>query len=116
MITVANIRTTKAGENGVYVGRAVPRKGVRGSPLGNPFKLQPGQERPPVIEQYAAYLRYILAQSEGGLTLAGRAVRAEFDRLVELARAGDLVLLCWCAPELCHADIIKAEIERRLGE
>lgn len=111
MITVANIRVTKIGE---YVGRAMPRQRIAGSPLGNPFRLAKGQPREDVIEQYARYLRYILNQPRAGLTAEGRAMQDEIARLTELGRAGDLVLLCWCAPLSCHADVIKELIERAL--
>lgn len=112
-ITVANIRTTKAG---VYIGRAMPRQGLKASPLGNPYKLRAGDSREEVLEQYAAYMRYLLKQGHEGLNADGRAVLDELSRLTDLARAGDLVLLCWCAPLSCHGDVVKAIIEARLSE
>lgn len=103
MITVANIRTTKVGE---YVGRAMPRQRLAGSALGNPFPV-PQFSREEALERFQDWLTHQL-QSD-------TPQRREIERLTELARAGDLVLLCWCAPEPCHADVIKAEIERRLA-
>jgi len=35
----------------------------------------------------------------------------ELIRLAELAGKEELVLSCWCAPELCHGTIIKNAIE-----
>nr|WP_256566062.1 DUF4326 domain-containing protein [Deinococcus sp. QL22] len=33
--------------------------------------------------------------------------------MVERVRAGEsLLLICWCAPLACHADVIKEEVER----
>mgnify|MGYP000878064824 CR=1 FL=1 len=105
MITVANIRTTKQGE---YIGRAMPRQRLVGSPLGNPYRLTPGVARWVPIAQYRDWLK-------GQLT-ADTPQRREFDRLVALARQGDLTLLCWCAPQSCHGDVvaelIRAELER----
>jgi hypothetical protein len=35
-------------------------------------------------------------------------ITKECDRLRELHRKhGELILVCWCAPRLCHGDIIK---------
>lgn len=65
----------------VYVGRP--------SRWGNPFKIGPDGDRAEVIAKYRAFLDLnpslrALARQE----LAGR----------------DLV--CWCAPEPCHADVL----------
>lgn len=32
--------------------------------------------------------------------------RKQFARVGAAARAGKLTLLCWCAPKLCHAEVI----------
>ena len=98
MITVANVRTAT---NGVYIGRAMP--GRAGSPLGNPYKLKSGAQRGAVIAQYEVWLDVQLSSD----TPAHRA----FDALIEAARHGDLVLLCWCAPLECHGDVIRRRIE-----
>ncbi len=98
MITVANVRTTTAG---VYIGRRMP--GRAGSPLGNPYTLTPRTARAAVIAEYEAWL-------DGQLSSDTR-VRRAFDQLVEAARHGDLVLLCWCAPLECHGDVIRRRIE-----
>ncbi len=102
MITVANVRTTK---NGVYIGRAMPRQGWKGSHLGNPYRLD-GLERGVVIRMYREWLERALETNTPQLT--------ELSRLTELARHGDLTLLCWCAPLACHGDVVKELIEARL--
>ena len=38
-------------------------------------------------------------------------VYAELKRLAELAKQGDLTLICRCFPESCHGDIVKRSIE-----
>lgn len=102
-ITVDRWRKGKPGE---YIGRTMPRQGLKGSPLGNPYRLDEGVDRSEPIELYRrrllAFLKYDTPE------------RAEIERLTELARHGDLVLLCWCAPLSCHGDVIKAIIEQRL--
>jgi len=109
MITVANIRTTKTGE---YIGRAMPQQGLKGSPLGNPYKLSRSEQRKPgarssALLMYRFWLKDCLASDTPQ--------RREFMRLVDLARAGDLTLLCWCAPESCHGDVLKQAIESYLA-
>lgn len=68
----------------VYVGRP--------SRWGNPFKLTRERDRVAVIERYRQWL---LSQPEL-IAAARRELRGK-------------VLGCWCAPKLCHADVL-AEI------
>lgn len=104
MIHVANKRS---GAAGVYVGRP--------SPLGNPFTHLTARSRADVqvgsreeaLTRYAAWL-------DEQLTRSGPARRA-YDQLLTQARAGDLTLICWCAPASCHADVLKARLTRDLG-
>jgi len=65
----------------VYIGRP--------GPWGNPFEIGKDGTREGVVEKYAEWL---LAQPE----------------LVEQAKTElkDKVLGCWCAPKLCHGDIL----------
>jgi hypothetical protein len=103
-ITVDRWRKGKPGE---YIGRTMPRQGLRGSPLGNPYRLGERDDRAAVIEMYRQWLTEQLSWSAAPATV-------EIERLTDLARDGDLVLLCWCAPQSCHGDVIKAIIEERL--
>ncbi len=76
--TVLNRRTTyNRGTNCVYVGRP--------SKWGNPFTIGRDGTRDEVVEKYRAWL-----------PMSGLDPR-------EL-RGKDLV--CWCAPERCHADVL----------
>lgn len=79
----------------VYVGRP--------SPLGNPFPLQRESGRQAVVDAYRGWLR-------DQWRTRGPA-RAELERLCALARSGPLELVCFCAPKLCHADVIRVAIE-----
>ena len=65
----------------VYIGRP--------GPWGNPFEIGKDGTREEVVEKYAEWL---LAQPE----------------LVERAKQElkNKVLACWCAPKLCHGDVI----------
>jgi Domain of unknown function (DUF4326)/YspA, cpYpsA-related SLOG family len=79
---------------GVYVGRPTP--------LGNPYR---GQRSGPAqaLQQYRVWLRR--QWQHGG------AVKAA---LLALARAyqaqGKLTLRCWCAPQPCHAEVIREAV------
>lgn len=93
MIRVENRRTYKG--DGEYVGRP----GV----LGNPFRLKSCDSRETVIARYKQWLGQQMERGCGGV----------FDTIQSLAaraRVGDLVLICWCAPLPCHADVIKEAI------
>jgi hypothetical protein len=35
----------------------------------------------------------------------------ELRHLATIAQSGDLQLGCWCSPQSCHGDVIKAAIE-----
>jgi len=45
------------------------------------------------------------------IRVAAESVDSELMRLKSLAEQGDLTLVCWCAPDPCHAEIVKAAIE-----
>lgn len=73
------------------IGHAVPRGAVlvdRRTKWGNPFKIGRDGDRDEVVRRYRAWLvtRPELVASFGEL------------------RGRDLV--CWCAPEACHADVL----------
>lgn len=94
MIRVENKR--KYSGPGEYVGRP--------STLGNPYSERI-HGRDGCIKMYKTWFKGQISSGPG---------RRELDRLTEIARKRDLVLICWCAPLACHGDVIKAEIERRL--
>lgn len=78
--------------------------------LGNPFSHKHGtlakhycKSRDEAVESYHQWLR--------GQWRTNPAVRTELIRLATLAKLGDLYLSCWCAPQRCHADVIKRAIE-----
>ena len=92
MITVTNKRHGAVGE---YIGRP--------SVLGNPFAIGRDGTRDEVIAKYRVWLNDQLHENE--------AVGRELSRLADLAHAGDLNLVCWCAPQKCHGDVVKSCLE-----
>ena len=78
----------------VYIGRAVPRAGLKASVWGNPFVIGKDGTREEVMEKYRAWL---LSNTE------------LLKRLPELKGK---VPGCWCAPQTCHGDIL-AEMANR---
>jgi hypothetical protein len=80
---VLNARTAgKSAPGAIYVGRP--------SPWGNPFSIGRDGDRDAVISKYVAWLH-------GKPDLVARARR-------ELAGHD---LICWCAPQACHAEILR---------
>ena len=72
----------------VYIGRAVPRSGLKGSDWANPFVIGKDGTREQVIAKYRVWL---MANDE------------LIKRLPELKSK---VLGCWCAPEACHGEVL----------
>lgn len=98
MIRVENKRVYKG--QGIYVGRP--------SLLGNPYVVGLHGDRNEVIKKYRALLWRRI--KERG------AVYRELLRLKEMAEKGELVLICWCAPQDCHAMTIQAAVEWLIAE
>lgn len=92
------IANKNRGQQGEYVGR--------GSILGNPYRLtyDCGVERDKVIDLYRNWLYRKIEQVDPEII-------EELERLYEIAVKGDLVLLCWCAPKRCHAEVIRDVLE-----
>jgi hypothetical protein len=95
-----HIGNKRRGDRGEYVGRP--------SPLGNPFVIGRDGDRAAVITRYRQWLRERIAAGDP-------LVRGELERLARLARErGQLTLVCWCAPEACHAEAIREVLARML--
>lgn len=95
----------------VYIGRG--GRGLKASPLANPFRLDPSrpcEEQPEVLEQYR---RWLWAELQAD-TPARR-------QIALLAALPDNVLVCFCRPvgrdaPACHGDIVARAIEWYRGE
>lgn len=93
MIRVENKKAYRGA--GIYIGRP--------SLLSNPYAIGKDGTRDEVLEWYRAWLwRQIKLRGE---------VYRELQRLAAKAKDEDLVLICWCAPKPCHADLVKRAIE-----
>jgi len=93
----------------IRIGRLRRDRGIsvaRPTVLGNPFVRGEDGTREEVVAKYREFFAVELRRNQ--------AVRAAGDRIVEQARKGDVTLLCWCAPEVCHAEVIAEEVRRRL--
>ena len=116
MIQVVNIKTFRTAAEApgtiVYIGRKMP--GRNGSVLANPFKLADYESREACLEAYTRRMRHFCDPFRYSNQFRLNLISAELDRLTEIAENGNLYLACWCAPEICHGDVIKAEIEKRL--
>lgn len=94
MFPVTVVNKYKHKGDGEYIGR--------GSPLGNPFPIGT-DSREVVIQKYKAHL---LTEIEKGNPVVAR----ELLRLRAIAEEKSLNLICFCAPQACHGDFIKAII------
>lgn len=95
MIRVVNIKNYR-GDQGHGI--------MRGTPLGNPFRIGPDGDRDTVIEKYRGWLWGKIQDRDWDVT-------RELEILRDLADGGDLDLVCCCAPLRCHGDVIKACLE-----
>jgi len=85
----------------VYIGRP--------SVLGNPFVLKSESDRSAVLVRYKEWFDRMLERKP---PLFMRAL----EELEEKARAGNLVLGCFCAPRACHGDVIKNYLDRKIAD
>jgi hypothetical protein len=81
--------------------------------LGNPIHLEHEGDRPRVIQEFADWL---LEQIKAN----NRKVCDALNQLVRAARKGTIELECFCAPRLCHAEVIRLVVltvlEREIWE
>ena len=80
-------------QDGYYVGRPTV--------LGNPFRITEDQTRDICIQRYANGLKKAIEHRNTELIYELQKMEAH------LIEHNTLNLVCWCAPESCHADIIK---------
>jgi len=87
----------------IYIGRPTPL-GNRWSHLSKSRAEIQVETRKDAVRCYKAWLPKAYV---GHLD-----VRTYINKIVEKARAGDVNLVCWCAPMACHGDVIKAFVEK----
>lgn len=121
MIIVVNKYKHKPTLNDVYIGR--------GSILGNPYSHLKSskakifvESRDKAIECYKNYLYKIINNEKKSdeMLLLGLIFRdkylSELQKIKELAEKQDVYLICFCAPQSCHGDIIKKIVESYIEE
>lgn len=86
------------GDKWIYIGREVPEFGLPASALGNPFTLEE-YSRDEAVEKYREWLVTALAATDA----ASKNIQ---DALMAINE--DSVLVCWCAPQACHGDVVRA--------
>lgn len=102
-VTIVNRKTYNGRSE--YIGRTMP--GLAGSPLANQYKVRPHgpyTREESVRNLYRKWLWEEMQKREGPAYL-------ELLRLATLAKQRELILSCWCEPELCHGTPIKNAIE-----
>ena len=111
MISIVNVKR-HGFKNVEYVGRKVGGQYAQythQSPLANPYKVNSESVRGWSLLQYELWLLKKLSEKD-------IAVKKEMNRLYLLAKKGNLVLGCWCAPKGCHAAIIAKYIQEALDK
>jgi|SRR5262245_14152715 len=97
MIRIENKRYYSG--DGIYIGRP--------SLLSNPFVIGRDGTRLEVVAQYRSWLWQQIKLRDN--------VYCELNHIAELARRGDVTLICWCKVPghvvPCHGDIIKSAAE-----
>lgn len=90
----------------IYVGRYMP--GIfAGHQLGNPFKLPKKAKQQDRVECLEKYRSWLLARPD---------FEEQIEILVRKVVVTGLPLGCWCAPKLCHADVLAELINERLSQ
>ena len=89
-ITIVNRRNGRVA--GVYVGRP--------SIFGNPYAIGPDGSRHDVVAKYRVWLREQY-RHDGAIRRALRKLAIRY------ITDGQLTLVCWCAPQACHAEVIR---------
>jgi hypothetical protein len=83
------------GERWVYIGRANRHAGLPESPLANPYKVR-DYGRGSTLPHYRRWLWQRIQAGDPAVLEALKAIDEQS------------VLVCWCAPNPCHGDVVKA--------
>lgn len=113
MVFVGNLR------RGAFVPSGKRFRVDRSSPLGNPFWMQTEFHRDAVCDEYEKWFNESVLKG-GPLTPSEHtndSIRKAWDYLLAIldeARRGDVILMCWCTPKRCHATTIKKWLDAQL--
>lgn len=82
---------------------------MRGTPLGNPFKVGVYGDRDTCIQAFSGWLvNQIQAENQE--------ILAALNHIADRATSGGVDLICCCAPAPCHGEIIKQTVLHALIE
>lgn len=99
-ITLINVRGMPANTPGVtYLGRSCA--GWKGNPLANPYHITSTCTREQAVARYKSWLWGVIQAKDSPAW-------TELERLVKFD--GPLTLGCWCLPQRCHIETVKAAI------
>jgi hypothetical protein len=82
---------------------------MRGSPLGNPYKVDVYGDRAACIGAFESYLKQ-------QINIGNQEILNALNHIAEMATSGGVDLVCCCAPQACHGDIIKQVVLHTLIE
>jgi len=90
--------------NNIYIGRKNKKHGVERSPLANRFPIA-GSTREESVAKYRLWLWDQIVDED-------KAVLGELSRIWQMSqRVEEINLYCYCAPLLCHGEIIRSCLE-----
>lgn len=103
--TVVHVRDVDLADPGVvYIGRAVPRRGIKASKWGNPFRVTTFESMRSVLNDYLDHILELLESDALMVTGDGPVV-------LSLDELRGKRLACWCKGKpdpRCHGDILAA--------
>ena len=94
------------GRKHIYIGRS--GNGYK-SPLGNPFHIGRDGSREEVVVKYRIWLWERIQQNDV-------IVINELKKIAYYAPTNEVILVCFCAPEKCHGEVIIKCIEWMLTQ
>lgn len=92
----------RSNETAFYVGRPnnhVPDGVIKLCELGNPYPITDKADRKVIIEMFKVMLNDAVIHNDK--------VKAALTVIQDAHKTNDVVLLCWCHPEPCHAEVIR---------
>ena len=94
----------------VYIGSAMPRARIAGSPFGNPWRCRRDADEGERLAAVAQFGRWVFGDpdlvAEGGPPPS----------LEEIRELAGRALVCWCAPKLCHGHLLAAIADGVVGD
>lgn len=83
-------------DGAVFIGRAMPHLGLKGSKFANPFKITEDETREVVIAKYKVWL--------------WQQIKSGYITLEDLLELENKDVVCFCSPQACHGDIVLAAV------